>query len=238
MGELSQRRAQKKAQTRAHIRAVAQRLFAAHGFDGVTTADVARHADVAVQTVFNHFSTKEELFFDGRTPWVSGPAEAVRDRGPDTCPLDALRVYLVDQVRSLIDATDVAERQSYLRTIEASDVLPVRERELVFESEQRLTAALRDAWTACDRTDPGTTPRDPEVAAAVTAAMWLAAVRALIVGHRTLVAGGRDACAVARELGELVDRLLAGLARSAEHLRGEPAEPTRTPARLRARRAG
>ena len=43
----------------------------------VTLTDVAREADVAVQTVFNHFATKEDLFFDGRAPWVDGLAAAV-----------------------------------------------------------------------------------------------------------------------------------------------------------------
>ena len=62
------RRARKKAQTRELIRTVAHRLFAERGFDAVTIADIAREADVAVQTVFNHFATKEELFFDGPGP--------------------------------------------------------------------------------------------------------------------------------------------------------------------------
>ena len=45
----------------------------------MTIADIARESDVAVQTVFNHFATKEELFFDGRDavgrrPGRGGPA--------------------------------------------------------------------------------------------------------------------------------------------------------------------
>ena len=235
MGELSDRRAQKKAQTRAHIRAVAQQLFAVHGFDGVTTADVARRAGVAVQTVFNHFLTKEELFFDGRTSWVSGPADAVRERAPGTCPLDALRTYLVTQLPDMVDSVGAAERQSYVRTLAESDVLQVRERELVFESEQQLTAALREAWRERPRTDPGPTPRDPATAAAVTAAIWMSATRALMVGHRTLAAGGLDADALAHDLAALADRLVEGL--TAATPRGQE-QPTGAPARLPARRAG
>jgi len=82
VGEINDRRARKKAQTREQIRTVAHRLFADVSFTAVTIADIAREADVAVQTVFNHFATKEELFFDGRTPWVEGPAAAVRTRRP------------------------------------------------------------------------------------------------------------------------------------------------------------
>src|SRR6201747_922063 len=99
---MQNRRAQKKAQTRDAIRTAAQSLFAEQGFDVVTIADVARAADVAVQTVFNHFATKEELFFDGRTPWVEGPAMAVRSRAAHVAPLTALRTYLVDLVHARV----------------------------------------------------------------------------------------------------------------------------------------
>jgi AcrR family transcriptional regulator len=89
------RRAQRKAQNRRHIRTTAQRLFAEHGFEAVTTAEIAAAAGVSVQTVFNHFTRKEELFFDGRAGWVSGPADAVRARRPDVPPLIALRDFLI-----------------------------------------------------------------------------------------------------------------------------------------------
>src|SRR3712207_9197491 len=84
------RRARKKAQTRTLIRETAQRLFAERGFEAVTIADIASAADVAGQTVFNHFPTKEDLFFDGHTPWVDGASEAGRPRTPGTGPLAPL----------------------------------------------------------------------------------------------------------------------------------------------------
>src|SRR3712207_1934045 len=94
------RRERRKAQTRAEVREIAQRLFGERGFDAVTIADVANAADVAVQTVFNHFSTKEALFFAGRTPWVTGVATAVTQRPPGTDPVTALRTFLeADLVR-------------------------------------------------------------------------------------------------------------------------------------------
>ena len=134
VSELNDRRARKKAQTREQIRSTARRLFAEQGFDVVTTADIAREADVAVQTIFNHFATKEELFFDGRTPWVDGAAAAVRDRDPAVPPLRALRGYLVQLVETMVGSMSCAERRTYVSTLEASDTLRAQERELIFGS--------------------------------------------------------------------------------------------------------
>src|SRR4051812_6344987 len=74
------RRAAQKARTRSRIRTAAHELFAAAGFDATTVIDIAAAAGVSVQTVFNHFASKEELFFADRAAWVDGPAAAVRDR--------------------------------------------------------------------------------------------------------------------------------------------------------------
>src|SRR3954466_6249510 len=142
------RRERKKAQTRELIRSVAQRMFDAQGFDSVTIADIARQCDVAVQTVFNHFPTKEELFFDGRTHWVDGPAEAVRTRGPGESPLAALRATLVDLVGEGVGSHRSADRRRYIARLEASDSLCSYERELLHQAETKLRAALLEAFTA------------------------------------------------------------------------------------------
>jgi AcrR family transcriptional regulator len=57
------RRERKREETRRSIAAAAMRLFLERGFDEVTIAEVAEAADVSVNTVFNHFPTKEDLFF-------------------------------------------------------------------------------------------------------------------------------------------------------------------------------
>ncbi len=49
------------SQGRAHIIEAARRLFASHGPDDVTMADVAAEAGVARATVFNHFGSKHAL---------------------------------------------------------------------------------------------------------------------------------------------------------------------------------
>jgi AcrR family transcriptional regulator len=218
VSELLDRRARKKAQTREQIRGIAQRLFAERGFDGVPIADIAREADVAVQTVFNHFATKEELFFDGRVPWVDGPATAVRSR-TSVPPLTALRSYLVDLVGSLVASMATAERRRYVATVEASDTLRAHERELVFEAERRLAAALTEAWS--DPTAPGPQPTDPATAAALTAAVWLSAGRVLVVEQRPRVGAG----SCPQELAARVGALAAGVLGQFEATAALPAGP-------------
>ena len=145
------RRARKKAQTREQIRSVAQRLFAEQGFDAVTIADIAREADVAVQTVFNHFATKEELFFDGRTPWVDGAGRrGARPRRRRSQPLTALRALPGRHRRRAGRlARPAPNGAAYVSTLEASDALRAHERELVLECGAAAARdALLEAWTA------------------------------------------------------------------------------------------
>jgi AcrR family transcriptional regulator len=209
VGELLDRRARKKARTREEIRTAARRLFAARGFEAVTIADIAAEADVAVQTVFNHFATKEELFFDGRTPWVEGAAEAVRSRPASVPPLRALRDYLVGTVTALTDPRADDERRSYVATIEASPTLRAREIEVVHEAERRLTEALIEAWTQEQ-------VAHPETVAALTAATWLAAARVLVLTRRPAMLGDQnvtsDAVASLEAFtGDVLDMLEQGL---------------------------
>ena len=212
MGDLEDRRARKKARTRTEIRAAAQQLFDERGFDSVTIADIARQADVAVQTVFNHFTSKEELFFDGRVPWVAGPAAAVRHRAGASA-LEALRRYLVETARTLVEAHGSTERRRQMQTLESSPSLLSYERELVHEAETRLAEALGEAWRA-----EGVPPVAPSTAAAlspaVTAAIWLTAARTIVIERREQVAAGADAGTAASEAAAAADRLFGRLERS------------------------
>src|SRR4051794_27239979 len=232
------RRARKKARTRAEILDAARRSFAARGFDSVTIADIAAEADVAVQTVFNHFATKEDLFFDGRTPWVEGAADAVRSRPSSVPPLRALREYLVELVTSLAEPDADDERRNYVATIEASPTLRARELEVVREAERRLTDALVEAWTRGEAAERGPRPEDPGSTAALTAATWLATARVLIVGQRSaaLVDGPRSTGSGA-VMGSLADTILGQLEQGLTALRGvAPSSVTGWP--LGMRRAG
>jgi AcrR family transcriptional regulator len=212
------RRARKKAQTREQIRTVAQRMFAERGFDAVTIADVSRVADVAVQTVFNHFASKEELFFDGRTPWVDGPAGAVRSRPAGVPALSALRTHLVATVHERVSSHSTLARRCYIATLEAAEPLRAQERELVHQSEQRLHAALLEAWT--DGTPDESVPADPAVAAPLVAAIWLATSRSLVIGQRPHLARGADPEVAATAVAQLADRLLGQMEKGVDLVQG------------------
>ncbi|MFI5695809.1 TetR/AcrR family transcriptional regulator [Kribbella sp. NPDC051586] len=135
------RRERKKQQTRHAISDVATRLFLERGFDAVTVAEVARAADVAVQTVFNHFPAKEDLFFD-EAGWWLGPARAIREAPADADPIDVLEAHYLAGTRARVKVGHLATWKQFVRTIEDSPALEARRRLQAAELETTLTEAL------------------------------------------------------------------------------------------------
>ncbi|MFI5729212.1 TetR/AcrR family transcriptional regulator [Kribbella sp. NPDC051587] len=133
------RRERKKQQTKAAISQVATGMFLERGFDAVTVAEVARAADVAVQTVFNHFPTKEDLFFD-EEGWWRGPARAVRESAGD--PLEALEAHYLASIRERLEVGHLATWKQFVRTIEGSPALLARRRVQIDELVLTLAEAL------------------------------------------------------------------------------------------------
>src|ERR1700749_4758518 len=88
-------RERKKARTRAHIAETALGLFLERGFEHVTVVEIARAADVAEGTVFNHFAPKEDLVYGGMPAWEEGLLAAVRDRPAGRSVLDAVGAYML-----------------------------------------------------------------------------------------------------------------------------------------------
>ncbi|MGW6268265.1 TetR/AcrR family transcriptional regulator [Streptomyces sp. NPDC055060] len=75
-------RERKKRQTKQRISDIATGLFLEHGFVTVTVADVAEAADVSVNTVYNYFPAKEDLFLDRGESVVDRLSGHVRGRRP------------------------------------------------------------------------------------------------------------------------------------------------------------
>ena len=137
------RRERKKLLTRRAISNVATDLFLQRGFDDVTVVEVAAAADVAVQTVFNHFPTKEDLFFD-ETGWWAGPAVAVREAPADLSVIDALKQHYLAVIRGRVEVGHLATWRQFSATIEASQALQARRRRVAEQMEELLVEALQE----------------------------------------------------------------------------------------------
>jgi AcrR family transcriptional regulator len=90
-------RASNKARTRLSISNIATRLFIEHGFEHVTVAQIADAAQVSVKTVFNYFSSKEDLFFDRADDVRDALLAAIHGRPSGTSALGPLRAVLADR---------------------------------------------------------------------------------------------------------------------------------------------
>jgi AcrR family transcriptional regulator len=91
-------RERKKRRTRLEISDVATRLFAKHGFEAVTLAQIADSADVSVKTIFNHFGSKEELYFDRADDLRDALIDTVCTRPAGTTALDALHGLMAENL--------------------------------------------------------------------------------------------------------------------------------------------
>jgi len=145
-------RARKKRRTRTEISDVATQLFAERGFDAVTVADIAATAEVSVKTIFNHFGSKEELYFDRLGELREALVSTITERAPGTTVLEALRRLLVDNVmpfpgtgwRRLGVPEEYERLRSFLAVEEGAPVLRARRLVLGAELAELLAVALAE----------------------------------------------------------------------------------------------
>ncbi|MGA5132560.1 TetR/AcrR family transcriptional regulator [Streptomyces olivoreticuli] len=139
----------KKQQTRAALSDTAMGLFVERGFDRVTVAEVARAAGVSVNTVFNYFPTKEDLFFDRQAEVEARLAEVVRNRPDDSSAAGAVCADLLAGLeRNEPTLVLSAEARTFWRVVADSPALQARGREIAERSEAALAAALAEESAA------------------------------------------------------------------------------------------
>lgn len=131
-----------KEQTRNLIFEAASRLFAERGFDAITVAQVARAANVSEMTVFNHFPTKEDLFFAKMEYFEERLLEAVRERPAGVPALEAFRRPVIEGCSSLAAEESAQRIAKAAALIGGSSALQVREREIVARFTDRLAGLL------------------------------------------------------------------------------------------------
>src|ERR1700733_6728799 len=91
----------KKARTRRLIADTAARLFAERGYERVTVTDVAREAEVAEQTVYNYFPTKERLVTDREEQVQDRLCDLIRSRPAGATPAAAIRGFVLEAVAGI-----------------------------------------------------------------------------------------------------------------------------------------
>ena len=152
-------RERKKEQTRRLIAEIARRRFAERGFEAVTVAEIAREAEVSEKTVFNYFSTKEDLVYWQLESFEQELLATIRERPAGESALSAFRRFVLAQRGMLGDVDeDVREQLAALtRTIAASPALLAREQRIFAGYTQSLAALLEqegaggaEAWVAAN----------------------------------------------------------------------------------------
>jgi AcrR family transcriptional regulator len=191
----------KKARTRRLIAETAARLFAERGYERVTVSDVAREAEVAEQTVYNYFPTKDRLVTDREEQVQERLCDLIRSRPPGVTPAAAIRGFVLEAVTGIRSIPPEIWRGElgYLAAIS-----PTVHR-LVLELTERQAAAL----TA---TISDTTAVAPEVARLQGIA--LAAVFQIMIsdaGQRSR--DGRSQAEIADELRPVMENILDELDR-------------------------
>ncbi|MDP9842006.1 TetR/AcrR family transcriptional regulator [Streptosporangium lutulentum] len=190
-------RERKKRETRARISDIATGLFMMRGFDNVTVAEVARAADVSVNTVFNYFRTKEDLLFDRQEEVEDLLGKVVRERKSGESAIEALR-------RDFLDALDTGHHRyglhegsdAFTRMLNASPSLNARLREMGEARERSLAGTLSDETD----TDPD------DLAPAFAAAQICAVLRALMAYAVQRMLAGETVDAIAPDLRRRADQ--------------------------------
>lgn len=124
------RREQRKADTRQAISDVATRLIIERGFEAVSMSEIADAAGVSRKTVFNYFTSKEQLVFDRDEEARQLLRDGMAARASMT-PLAAFQAL----VRELLDCGHPLLRinagaASFWKTVAQSTVLVAHARQL------------------------------------------------------------------------------------------------------------
>ncbi|WP_116205016.1 TetR/AcrR family transcriptional regulator [Amycolatopsis circi] len=138
MTEPSGRRERKKAATRQKIADTALRLFLERGYDEVGIRDIAAEADVAVTTVFSHFSSKEALVFEQDSTFEGSLRGAVEGREPAESLIPALR----GEIQALVRHCTAESVAPVWRMIDGSPALREYEESMRLRHAESLAAAM------------------------------------------------------------------------------------------------
>ncbi|MFF8451371.1 TetR/AcrR family transcriptional regulator [Streptomyces leeuwenhoekii] len=191
-------RERKKKQTRQYISDVATGLFLERGFDAVTVAEVAKAANVSVNTVYNYFPAKEDLFLDRSRGVIDRLSRWVRGRGDGESAARAVLRELREEVESVSPRMGLMDGyESFMRVIQDSPALRSRMWAIGQEVLLNLEGTLRE--------ETGAGADDPMPALMAGQINWLHSTLLATIGQR-MIEGGRPA-EVSREALVLLDEM-------------------------------
>ena len=153
-------RERKKQQTRDTIIKVALDLFAEHGYEHTTIAEIADAAEVSPRTIFAYFPTKEDIVFCQLPETRERLAQALRERPDGATALDALRDFIAGSLDS--DPNAVLRK----RILQSDETLRRGERARSGPFEQLMVEAIAEDLHA----DPDDIR--PQIVAAAAAAAF------------------------------------------------------------------
>ncbi|MES4888960.1 TetR/AcrR family transcriptional regulator [Streptomyces sp. NPDC096012] len=144
-------RERKKRQTRQYISDVATGLFLERGFDAVTVAEIAEAADVSVNTVYNYFPAKEDLFLDRSAGVTDRLARWVRGRREG----ESAAVAVLRELREEAEAVSpriglMPGYAAFMKVIEEAPALRSRLWAIAQEVQANLEQVLRAETGAAD----------------------------------------------------------------------------------------
>lgn len=147
-------RERKKRQTKQRISDIATGLFLEHGFVTVTIAEIADAADVSVNTVYNYFPAKEDLFLDRGDDVVDRLSRHVRGRRAGESAADAVLRELRADVEGVSPAVGLFPGWAdFMKVITEAHALRSRLWAIQQEAHDRLTRTLAEE-TGADGGDP------------------------------------------------------------------------------------
>src|ERR1700685_4024472 len=80
MSQTAGRREANKQATRAALHQAAEQLFAEHGYEATTVAQIAELAQVGERTFYRYFAGKEDLLAVRALAWIDRLQQAIRGR--------------------------------------------------------------------------------------------------------------------------------------------------------------
>ncbi|SPF05811.1 TetR/AcrR family transcriptional regulator [Streptomyces sp. MA5143a] len=191
-------RERKKRETRQRISDIATGLFLEHGFVTVTMADVADAADVSVNTVYNYFPSKEDLFFDRSAGIVERLGRWVRGRDPGEAAVAAVLRELRAEVEAVSPRVGLMlGYDRFMSVIHEAPALRSRLWSIQQEIQDNLEKVLREETGA-----PADDPAPTLIAGQIN---WVHQTTMAVIGRRMLA--GHNPDEVSREVLLLLDEM-------------------------------